>query len=304
MCQRLIPNIADQTHCTISTETCLKFSLRYLSLAIWYSSHSRTDPTNKQLSHKEDFQVKIFFLLIIIIIIIVFTKITDDPDEQVKHYAGDVIYNISGFIEKNRDTLFQDFKRLLFNSKNPVTIMTSMMIMITTTMMTMLSRFWGECGLRVRSTSQRPQRDRSLLEHSSRTRCLHWWRLSTQRYSWASDWRFSKFLKGAALHPVHQTKRCKVPGSLRPEACWTSGGIMKMIRQTLVLWWWHNMTQVAYLGLLENVRVRRAGFAYRQEYWRFLRRSESLHHGGRQAKYGGDYHQSWSVRPSPTWPWS
>ena len=30
--------------------------------------------------------------------------------------------------------------------------------------------------------------------------------------------------------------------------------------------------QVAYLGLLENVRVRRAGFAYRQEYWRFLRR--------------------------------
>ena len=59
----------------------------------------------------------------------------------MKHYAGDVIYNISGFIEKNRDTLFQDFKRLLFNSKNPVTIMTSMMIVITTTMMTMLSRF-------------------------------------------------------------------------------------------------------------------------------------------------------------------
>ena len=33
--------------------------------------------------------------------------------------------------------------------------------------------------------------------------------------------------------------------------------------------------QVAYLGLLENVRVRRAGFAYRQEYSRFLRRSEA-----------------------------
>ena len=59
----------------------------------------------------------------------------------MKHYAGDVIYNISGFIEKNRDTLFQDFKRLLFNSKNPVAIMTSMMTMIVTTMMTMLSRF-------------------------------------------------------------------------------------------------------------------------------------------------------------------
>ena len=30
--------------------------------------------------------------------------------------------------------------------------------------------------------------------------------------------------------------------------------------------------QVEYLGLLENVRVRRAGFAYRQTYPRFLQR--------------------------------
>lgn len=30
--------------------------------------------------------------------------------------------------------------------------------------------------------------------------------------------------------------------------------------------------QVAYLGLLENVMVRRAGFAYRQTYGRFLQR--------------------------------
>lgn len=32
--------------------------------------------------------------------------------------------------------------------------------------------------------------------------------------------------------------------------------------------------QVRYLGLLENVRVRRAGFAYRQRYDRFLKRYE------------------------------
>merc|ERR1712226_1842231 len=41
-------------------------------------------------------------------------------DFLIKHYAGDVVYNINGFIEKNRDTLFQDFKRLLFSSKNPI----------------------------------------------------------------------------------------------------------------------------------------------------------------------------------------
>ena len=41
-------------------------------------------------------------------------------DFRVKHYAGDVSYSIIGFLEKNKDTLFQDFKRLLFNSSNPV----------------------------------------------------------------------------------------------------------------------------------------------------------------------------------------
>ena len=36
-------------------------------------------------------------------------------DFKICHYAGDVIYNVNGFIDKNRDTLFQDFKRLLYN---------------------------------------------------------------------------------------------------------------------------------------------------------------------------------------------
>lgn len=37
-----------------------------------------------------------------------------------RHYAGDVVYSIYGFLEKNKDTLFQDFKRLLYSSKNPI----------------------------------------------------------------------------------------------------------------------------------------------------------------------------------------
>lgn len=39
---------------------------------------------------------------------------------KIKHYAGDVIYNINGFLDKNKDTLFQDFKRLLYNSSNSI----------------------------------------------------------------------------------------------------------------------------------------------------------------------------------------
>ena len=36
-------------------------------------------------------------------------------DFQISHYAGDVKYSVEGFIEKNRDSLFQDFKRLLYS---------------------------------------------------------------------------------------------------------------------------------------------------------------------------------------------
>ncbi|VDM93883.1 unnamed protein product, partial [Onchocerca ochengi] len=43
-----------------------------------------------------------------------------DKDFRITHYAGDVTYNVVGFIDKNRDTLYQDLKRLLYNSNNPV----------------------------------------------------------------------------------------------------------------------------------------------------------------------------------------
>lgn len=36
------------------------------------------------------------------------------------------------------------------------------------------------------------------------------------------------------------------------------------------------MHQVKYLGLMENLRVRRAGFAYRRPYKQFLQRYKSL----------------------------
>lgn len=41
----------------------------------------------------------------------------------IKHYAGDVIYDTDGMIEKNRDTLPQEGVDLLMSSTNPFTVL-------------------------------------------------------------------------------------------------------------------------------------------------------------------------------------
>lgn len=52
---------------------------------------------------------------------------------------GDVVYSVDGFLDKNRDTLFDDFKRLLYRSKNPI-----------------LSSMWPEGEKSITSVTRRP----------------------------------------------------------------------------------------------------------------------------------------------------
>jgi len=158
-----------------------------------YSSR-RVDPMNKLLGHGENF--------------------------LVKHYAGDVVYTVTGFIEKNRDTLFQDFKRLLWNSKNST-----------------LRTMWPEGAEHITKTTKRPQTAGTLFKNSM-----------------------------LALMKILQSKepyyvRCIKPNDAKSPVLFDQ----KLVEH-----------QVNYLGLLENVRVRRAGFAYRQEYFRFLRRYKMI----------------------------
>jgi myosin-1 len=39
---------------------------------------------------------------------------------QISHYAGDVVYHVGGFVEKNNDLLFRDLKEAMTQTKNAV----------------------------------------------------------------------------------------------------------------------------------------------------------------------------------------
>jgi len=170
-----------------------------------YSSR-KTESNNKKLAHGEDF--------------------------QIKHYAGDVVYSVDGFIEKNRDTLFQDFKRLLFNSKNSV-----------------LRSLWPEGADHITKTTKRPLTAGTLFKNSMLA--------------------LMKIIHSKEPHYI----RCIKPNDAKSPVLFDQ----KLVEH-----------QVAYLGLLENVRVRRAGFAYRQEYFRFLRRYKMISQFTWPNFHGGD----------------
>uniref|UniRef100_A0A8C6S0P5 Myosin IG n=2 Tax=Nannospalax galili TaxID=1026970 RepID=A0A8C6S0P5_NANGA len=137
-------------------------------------------------------------------------------DFRIKHYAGDVTYSVEGFIDKNRDSLFQDFKRLLYNSADPT-----------------LRAMWPDGQQDITEVTKRPLTAGTLFKNSM----------------------VALVENLASKEPFYV--RCikpnedKVAGRLDEDHC---------------------RHQVAYLGLLENVRVRRAGFASRQPYPRFLLR--------------------------------
>lgn len=96
----------------VTDETLLDAMDKKLANHPHYSSR-QLKPMDKELKHREDF--------------------------RITHYAGDVIYSITGFIEKNRDTLFQDFKRLLYHSKDKN-----------------LSDMWPEGAQDITKTTKRP----------------------------------------------------------------------------------------------------------------------------------------------------
>ncbi|XP_059127317.1 unconventional myosin-Id isoform X2 [Peromyscus eremicus] len=143
-----------------------------------------------------------------------------DRDFRIRHYAGDVVYSAIGFIDKNKDTLFQDFKRLMYNSSNPV-----------------LKTMWPEGKLSITEVTKRPLTAATLFKNSM----------------------IALVDNLASKEPYYV--RCIKPNDKKSPQIFDD----ERCRH-----------QVEYLGLLENVRVRRAGFAFRQTYEKFLHRYKMI----------------------------
>ncbi|CAB3374689.1 Hypothetical predicted protein [Cloeon dipterum] len=158
-----------------------------------YSSR-QLKPMEKDLKHKEDF--------------------------RISHYAGKVTYNINGFLDKNRDALFQDFKRLLYSSNNPT-----------------VKEMWPEGAMDIFQTTKRPLTAGTLFKNS-----------------------MIALVKNLASKEPYYV-RCIKPNENKSPVQFDKEQVLH---------------QVNYLGLIENVRVRRAGFAYRQRYDLFLRRYKMI----------------------------
>ncbi|XP_023296245.2 unconventional myosin ID [Lucilia cuprina] len=177
----------------VTDETLLGAMDKSLKSHPHYSSR-QLKPMDKELKHREDF--------------------------RITHYAGDVIYNINGFIEKNKDTLYQDFKRLLHHSSNMH-----------------ISEMWPEGAQDIKKTTKRPLTAGTLFQRSMID------------------------LVNTLLKKEPFYVRCIKPNDIKSSSVFDEERVEHQVR---------------YLGLLENVRVRRAGFVHRQRYDKFLLRYKMI----------------------------
>lgn len=139
-------------------------------------------------------------------------------DFRLRHYAGDVTYEVAGFLDKNNDLLFRDLKEVMAGTANTVS---------------------RRCFPPEEYLSQRRRPNTAVTQF---------------RHS---------------LNQLMDILMCKEPSYIRcikPNDAKRAGEF----GEQLVL------HQVKYLGLMENLRVRRAGFAYRRTYEMFLRRYKCL----------------------------
>ncbi|XP_069509649.1 unconventional myosin-Ia [Ambystoma mexicanum] len=146
-------------------------------------------------------------------------KTMHDKCFKIKHYAGQVEYNIFGFVDKNNDLLYRNLSQAMWKAKHPLVCL-----------------LFPE-GDPKKTSLKRPPTAGFQFKSSVNT-------LMKNLYSKSPSYI-----------------RCLKPNNKKEPS---------VFMEDLV------QTQVKYLGLVENVKVRRAGYAYRQAYEPCLKRYKML----------------------------
>eukprot|EP01102_Stenamoeba_stenopodia_P010425 TRINITY_DN313_c0_g1_i3.p1 TRINITY_DN313_c0_g1~~TRINITY_DN313_c0_g1_i3.p1 ORF type:complete len:1065 (+),score=294.08 TRINITY_DN313_c0_g1_i3:655-3849(+) len=141
-----------------------------------------------------------------------------DTSFQVKHYAGEVTYDVDQFCEKNKDTLFNDLIEAMQTTQNGL-----LLHLFPDDTKTQSKKRPTTAGFKIKTSAG----------------------------------QLMTTLAACSPHYI----RCIKPNETKKAFDWDLARVKH---------------QVQYLGLLENVRVRRAGFAYRAEFSRFLQRYKKL----------------------------
>ncbi|XP_076654568.1 unconventional myosin 61F isoform X2 [Halictus rubicundus] len=144
-------------------------------------------------------------------------KLMGRDEFRLVHYAGDVTYNVRGFLEKNNDLLFRDLREVMSHTTNSITK--------------------NVFDVKDLTSKKRPETAITQFKNSLNN--------------------LVEILMGKEPSYI----RCIKPNDYKTP---------HQFNDKIVL------HQVKYLGLMENLRVRRAGFAYRRPYEQFLQRYKSL----------------------------
>ncbi|XP_071825840.1 unconventional myosin-Ib-like isoform X2 [Apostichopus japonicus] len=167
---------------------------------------------------------------------------------RLKHYAGAVTYSVDGFIDRNNDLLFRDLSQLMYSCKNQLT--KEMFPEGNPALMGMKRP--STAGSQFKRNDGKDPALGGKMEASARSRPV------TAAYQIKSS--VAELMKNLLAKDPNYI-RCIKPNELKKSNEFDEA----LVRH-----------QARYLGLLENVRVRRAGFAFRQLFPSFLTRYKML----------------------------
>lgn len=144
-------------------------------------------------------------------------RVMNREEFRLLHYAGEVNYNVNGFLDKNNDSLNRNLKEVMCQSGNHI------------------------------------------LSH-----CFRREEVFDQKRPEMAATQFKNSLM--KLMEILMSKEPSYVRCIKPNDCKQPGKFDEVLIRH----------QVKYLGLMENLRVRRAGFAYRRRFEAFLQRYKPL----------------------------